>query len=146
VLCLGSGINAAGMQTAALRHLAALLRQIVQLALRAPSPASVSGDQQLLLLARDQYRSWASLGFIRAVATHRYRVNFPPKIVNCVLYVYLHNKLSNTITPTLTRKDCYVIALETLFARRKKTVSEIFFPICFMKTVALLMCLKGSLL
>jgi hypothetical protein len=80
VLCLGSGIHAAGMQGAALRHLAALLRQIVQLALRASHPGSVSGsggDQQqlLLLLARDQYRSWASLGFIRAVATHRYRVN-----------------------------------------------------------------------
>jgi E3 ubiquitin-protein ligase HERC2 len=65
VLSLGAGLEAGTMLTSALGQVASILRQIVQLGC-CQSSCAAAGEQQLL--ARDQYRAWAGLGFIRAVA------------------------------------------------------------------------------
>ena len=67
VLSLGVGIEAASMQTSALGQMASVLRQIVQLGC-GQNGSSCGGGGEQQLLARDQYRAWAGLGFIRAVS------------------------------------------------------------------------------
>ena len=64
-LCLGSGINAGSMQESSLLKCSSILRQILQLGCQKVN--SIGGEQ--LLLARDQYRSWATLGFLRAICS-----------------------------------------------------------------------------
>ena len=61
-LALGCGLQANTMQSSAVQQCAGILRQTVQLG----SGAGRGGGEQLLL-ARDQHRGWATLGFIRAV-------------------------------------------------------------------------------
>jgi len=60
--CLGAGLHATSMQRSALQKCSSILRQILQLGCQKVN--CVAAEQ--LLLARDQYRSWAGLGFIRA--------------------------------------------------------------------------------
>ena len=64
-LCLGCGLHAASMQPSSLQKCSSILRQILQLGCQKIN--SIGAEQ--LLLAKDQYRSWATLGFIRAICS-----------------------------------------------------------------------------
>ena len=64
VLTLGVGLHADTMQLSAVQKCSAILRQIIQLGCQA---VNCSGPEHLLL-AKDQYKGWATLGFIRSVA------------------------------------------------------------------------------
>ena len=63
-LTLGVGLHADTMQLSAVQKCSAILRQIIQLGCQA---VNCSGPEHVLL-AKDQYKGWATLGFIRAVA------------------------------------------------------------------------------
>ena len=69
-LCLGSGLHAASMQRSSLQKVTSILRQILQLGCQraAVAAANGAGGAEQLLLARDQYRAWAGLGFVRALS------------------------------------------------------------------------------
>ena len=64
VLTLGVGLHADKMQLSAVQKCSAILRQIIQLGCQA---VNCSGPEHVLL-AKDQYKHWATLGFIRSVA------------------------------------------------------------------------------
>ena len=63
-LTIGVSLNADKMQPSAVNSSTSILRQVLQLGCQATNCAT----PEHLLLAKDQHRGWASLGFIRAVS------------------------------------------------------------------------------